>query len=185
MYVLLSLLLALPPLSLCSPICQTPPPPASYIPNITDCHQLIEDIFAISTMQHDEPILWSRSPSAFVRNRRLPYSFTDPLATSDCEFIVDALREGSEDTFPTNLVAEQAEKIVRKCMERGVDRAETVGAAAVGPKRVIVVVLMKKGWMRGMAGGGVIELNVTNVTLLGLGNYWGLGPSLIGEGQFR
>lgn len=177
-----SLLLATLPLSLTEPVCLNPPPAASYIPNLTDCLHLVDDIFAISALQDDEPILWSRSPSAFVRNRRLPYSFIDPSATSDCEFIVDTLREGSYDTFPTKLVAEKAEEIVEKCMKRGIDGAATIGAVVVGPERVIVVVLMRKGWMAESVSRGLTELNVTNVTLLRPGNFSALSPSLIGDG---
>lgn len=182
MFATISLLLATLPLSLCEPICQKPPPHASNIPNITDCHDLINDVYAASKLQGDEPILWSQSPSAFVRNRKLPYSFKSLFASSDCEFIVDALHEGSQDTFPTKLIGEAAEQIVQKCMEQGIDGAETVGAVAVGPKRAIVVVLTKKRWNRSNMSGGTFGLNMTNVTLLGPGIILGLSPSLIEDG---
>lgn len=181
MFATISLLLATLPLSLCEPICQKPPPPASDIPNITDCHDLINDIYAASKLQGDEPILWSQSPSAFVRNRKLPYSFKNLFASSDCEFIVDALHEGSQDTFPTKLIGEGAEQVVQKCMEQGIDGAETVGAVAVGPKRVIAIVLTKR-WSGSSMSGGTFELNMTNVTLLGPGIFSGLSPSLIEDG---
>ena len=134
-----TLLLATLPLSLTEPVCQRPPP--AYVANLTDCLHLVDDIFAISAVQDDEPVLGSRNPSAFVRNRRLPYSCTDPFETDDCEFIVEVLREGSYATFPTKLVAEQADQIVEKCMKRGIDGAATIGAVVVvGPERVVVVV---------------------------------------------
>lgn len=161
MFATLSLLLAALPLVLSDPICQNPPPPASFIPNLANCSHLVEWIYAISKLQDDEPILWSRSPTAFVRNRRLPYSFKDPLASSDCEFIVDVLRGGNQDTFPTKLVAEKAEAIVQKCMEQGIDGAETVGATAVGPKHVIAVVLARKRSMGDSLSQGLIGLNMS------------------------
>ena len=182
MFATISLLLATLPLSLCEPICQEPPPPTSDIPNITDCHDLINDIYAASKLQGDEPILWSESPSTFVKNRKLPYSFKNLFASSDCEFIVDALLEGSQDTFPTKLIGEGAEQIVQKCMELGIDGAETVGAVAVGPKRVIAVVLTKKGRNGSNMSGGTFELNMTNLTLLGPGIISGLSLSLIEDG---
>lgn len=89
------------------------------------------------------------------------------MPSSDCEFIVDALYEESQDTFPTRVVAQKAEEIFQKCIERGIDGAETVGAVAVGPKHVIAVILKKTGWMRNSESGGMYELNMTNVTLLG------------------
>ncbi len=178
----LSFLLAALPLLLSEPICSDPPPPPSYIPNLTHCHHLVDWIFAISKLQHDEPILWSRNPSAFVRNRKLPYYFTDPLASQDCVFIVDTLHEGDYDTFPTYLVAEQAENIVKKCMERGIDGAETVGAVAVGPKHVLAVILVREPSTRGSVGRERLELNMTNVTLMGTGNSSGLSPPFVEDG---
>lgn len=182
MLAILSFLLAALPLLLSEPICSDPPPPPSYIPNLTHCQHLVDWIFAISKLQDDEPILWSRNPSAFVRNRKLPYYFTDPLASRDCAFIVDALHEGDHDTFPTYLVAEQASNIVRKCMERGIDGAETVGAVAVGPKHVLAVILTREPLMRGNGGGDMLEINMTNVTLMGTGNFSGLSPPFVGDG---
>ena len=80
--------------------------------------------------------------------RKLPYSFnyTDPFGSkeNDCEFVVDAIVEGKEDVFPVKDVAIQGRKVVRKCMVEGVQGRETVGAEAVGPKRGIVVVLLKR-----------------------------------------
>lgn len=96
--------------------------------------------------------------------------------TNDCEFLVDALPTSSHDTdtFPTRLIAEAAERIVEKCMVEGIDGAETIGASAVGPKRVIVVILKKRGWN--------VQLNGTDVTLLKPGNFSGSIPSLIEDG---
>ena len=178
---ILSLLLVILPLSLSEPICQNPAPPASFIPNLVDCQNLVKDIVAASILQGDEPILWSRSPSALVRNRKLPYSFKSPFAHSDCEFVVDGHHEGDQDTFPTKLVAEKAEEIVNKCMERGIDGAETVGAVVVGPKRVIVVVLMRKERIRGGVGAEVLKL-VTNATMVGPGNFSAGSPPFIEDG---
>ena len=177
----LSLLLVIIPLSLSEPICQNPAPPASYIPNLVDCQDLVKAIFAASVLQGDEPILWSRSPSAFARSRKLPYSFKSPFASSDCEFIIDELHGGSQDTFPTKLVAEKAEEIVEKCMERGIDGTETVGAVTVGPKCVIAIVLMRKERMGGGVGAEVLELNMTNVTMVGPGNFSAGSPPFVEE----
>lgn len=181
-FAILTLLLVALPLLRSEPICQNPPPPASFIPNLANCTSLVDWIYAISGLQDDQPILWSRNPSSFVRNRRLPYSFKDPLESSDCEFIVDVLRGGSQDTFPTKLIAEKAGEIVEKCMERGIDGAETVGAAAVGPKLVIAVILMRKGWKGNSVSEGLVELNMRNVTLLRPGNFSGLDMSPIDVG---
>lgn len=113
-------------------------------------------------------------PNPLIRNRKLPYSFLDPLPSNDCEFVVDVLKgDGSLDVFPTKLVAEKAEEIVNWCMERGVDGAQTLGAVSVGPKKVLVVVMMRKGWGRG--GGGLVGL-------LGTGNSSGLLTSFVEDG---
>lgn len=92
------------------------------------------------------------------------------------------LHEGDEDTFPTKVVAEKAEELVEECLERGIDGAETVGAVAVGPRRVIAVVLMRKGARKDGVGRGTFELNMANVTRLGAGNFSGMSPSLIEDG---
>ena len=67
------------------------------------------------------------------------------------------------------------------CLERGVDGAETLGAASVGPKKVLFVVLIRKGWGRG-DGGSVGLLGTGNMTLLGGGNSSGLETSLVEDG---
>ena len=98
----------------------------------------------------------------------LPYHFTDPLATNDCEVVVDTLGgEEGEDTFPTMQVAQRARRVVRKCMVEGVDGRETLGAEAVGSKRVIVVVLSKK-IPDGLGGDGVGLNRTGGMLLLGL-----------------
>ncbi|KAL9073067.1 MAG: hypothetical protein Q9161_003121 [Pseudevernia consocians] len=127
-------------------VCLDPPPAPSLIPHLQDCYDVIQTIFALSESEHNEPLLWSRDPPAGVRSQTLPYSFTHPTATNDCEFIVDTItgKEGEEDTFQTIQVARRARDIVRKCMVRGVDGRASLGAGVVGPKRVIVVVLSRK-----------------------------------------
>ena len=169
-------------ISLAEPTCQIPLPLPASIPNLSDCHSLVFYIFAISLLQHDEPILWSRNPTSFPWHRKLPYHFRDPLPSNDCEFVVDALYERSEDIFPTKLIGEAAEDVVEKCLEQGIDGAETLGAVAVGPGHVITVMLKKKGWLRGSGGGALVALNVTNVALLRLGNSSELAPSTIEDG---
>ena len=165
-----------------TPICQNPPAAASSVPNLASCRDLVEDVFTAAQLDGNEPVLWSRNPSASVRHHKLPFSFTDPLGPSDCEFIVDELRQGSEDSFPTKLIAEKADELVLECLERGIRGAPTIGAVAVGPKRAIVVILTKN-WETGDGlGGGLLELNTTNVTLVGPGNLAGLRPDFVGDG---
>lgn len=178
MLVILFLFLGLLLPSLAGPICQDPPPEPTYIPNLDDCLSILSDIVTISTQQHHAPIIWSRDPSGFDR-QKLPYTFADFFSSNDCEFIVEALHDDSRDTFPTRLVAEAAEAIVQKCL---IDGTETLGAVTVGPKRVIAVVLSKRWWGRGDRDGRLGLLNVTNATLLGPGSHTGLISALIKEG---
>lgn len=175
MLVILLLFLALLLPSLAGPICQDPPPEPTFIPNLDDCINLLSDIMTISRQQHDAPIVWSRGPSGFDR-KRLPYSFADPLSSNDCEFIVEALYDDSQDTFPTRLIAEAAEAIVQKCM---IDGTETLGAVTVGPKRVVAVFLTKRWWERGGRDGRLGLLNVTNARLLRPGSHTWLNPALL------
>lgn len=186
MLAILSILLTAFPLSFTlshsEPMCQDPPPPASYIPNLSDCQHLVQVIFAASKLQDDEPILWSRHPSALVRNRKLPYTFAEPFASSDCEIIVDAIQEQSQDTFPTKLIGEKAEELVQKCMERGIEGAETLGAVAVGPALVLAVIVLRKVSNSGSGSGGVHGLNMVNATLLRPGNFSRISQSLVEDG---
>lgn len=103
---------------------------------------------------------------------------------NDCEFIVDTLpgKEEEEDTFPTLLVAQKARRIVRKCMVEGVEGRESLGAEAVGGKRVIVVVLAKRvpGVGEGEGGERLLALNSTGgmLELEGLNGSSGLVDGL-------
>ena len=107
----------------------------------------------------------------------MPFSFKGPQETNDCEFLVDGLTEGSQDTFPTSLVAQAAKAIVQKCMDEGVNGGEeTVGAVAVVPKRVFAVISKRIDWERGSRSGA---FNTTNIRLLGPGNVSGLSGSVI------
>lgn len=183
MLAILSILLTALPFSLSDhPICQDPPPGPPFIPTLSGCQNLVNDIFAISTMQHDEPILWSQHPPTSLRSRKLPYSFKDPFKSNDCEFVVASIVEGEDDVFPTRLIAEAADGIVESCMEEGIDGAETIGTDAVGPKGVIAVVLLKRLMERGGVSGGLHPLNVTNVQLSKPGNLSGLYSSLVEDG---
>lgn len=155
-------------LSSAEPVCLDPPPAPSSIPHLQDCYDVIQTIFALSESEHNEPLLWSRNPPAGVQSQKLPYSFTHPTATNDCEFIIDTLpgKEEEEDTFQTIQVAQRARKIVRKCMVRGVDGTESIGALVVGPKRLIVVVLSKRVPASRDGTGVVLGLNRTEGMLL-------------------
>ena len=162
MLTILSILLVVLPLCSSNIICQNPPPSSFYIPTLSDCQDLVNDIFAISIMQHDEPIHWSNHPSAVYRNRILPYSFLDPSYINDCEFVVAALEDSAQDIFPTKVVAEAARGVVESCLERGIGGAQTLGSHTVGPKGVIAVVMLK----RVIATGGVsAPLNLTDIQL--------------------
>lgn len=182
MLTILSLLLFALPLSLPEPLCQDPPPVPGFIPTLSDCQDLVNDIYAISTMQHDELILWSEHPTAMYRNRKLPYSFKDPFRSNDCEFIVTPVSHGEYDVFPTRLVAEGADGLVASCMEEGIHGAETVGAEIVGPKGVIAIVMLRRVTKTGGLSAGLHPLNVTNVRLSKPGSLSGLLASLVEDG---
>ncbi len=70
---------------------------------------------------------------------------------------------------------------MEKCLERGVDGAETLGAVAVGPGHVITVMLKKKGWLRGSGSAALVELNVTDAALARLGKSSKTAPSSVEE----
>lgn len=140
--ILLPTLLLLTPLTVAEAVCHKPPVPAAQLPTLSDCHELIADISAISTLEDDEPITWSRFPSPSPGNRNLPYSFEHPSADNDCRVLVDTLKdETKEDAFSISDVAEKAKDVVNKCLER---EAPTIGAEVVGPKRVMILLLLKK-----------------------------------------
>lgn len=93
---------------------------------------------------------------------------------NDCEFIIDTFagKDDEEDTFPTLLVAQRARRIVRKCMVGGVEGRESLGAESVGPKRVVVVVLVKRipGALGGLnRTGGMLEIALNGSSGLGDG----------------
>ena len=147
------LLLIMTSLSSGKPHCHIPPPPPDEIPTLSDCQDLLQEISAIATLEDNDPILWSRFPPAGLGSRKLPYPFADPRPSNDCEFVVDTLYKGEryEDTFSTGEVALAAKAIWKTCLEEGVEGGRTIGAEIVGPKRVIVVLLLKKSSVvRGM-----------------------------------
>ena len=182
MLTILSILLVALPISFPHPLCQNPPPVPRFIPTLSDCQNLVKDIYAISTMQHDEPILWSEHPSATYRSRKLPYSFKDLFDSNDCEFIVAPIDAGEYDVFPTRLVAEGANGLVESCMEQGIDGAATVGVELVGPKGVIALVMLKRLMKTGGPSRGLQPLNVTNVRLSKPDVLSGLLSSLVADG---
>ena len=182
MFAVLPILRTTLPFSLPEPLCQYPPAPPSVVPKLSDCQHLVSTILAISRLQHDEPIHWSHHPYASDRSRKLPYSFTEPHALNDCEFVVDALYEGAQDEFPTKLIGKAAGAIVENCMERGIGGAATLGAVAVGPEQVIVVVLIRKTWTRRGVSEGLVQLNVTNSGLSRPGSRLRRNSSLVQEG---
>ena len=149
-----------------NPLCHIPPPPPDQVPTLSDCQDLLQEITAIATLEDNDPILWSRFPPAGLGSRKLPYPFADPRPANDCEFVVDTLYKGEryEDTFSTGEVALAAKEILETCLQEGVEGVKTIGAQIVGPKRIIVVLLLKKSSInRGMWGSHVV--NVTNETV--------------------
>ena len=149
-----------------NPLCHIPPPPTDQIPTLSDCQDLLQEISAIATLEDNDPILWSRFPPAGGGSRKLPYPFADPRPSNDCEFVVDTLYKGEryEDTFSTGEVATVAKGVLETCLEAGVEGEKTIGAEIVGPKRIIVVLLLKKSSVnRGV--GGLHVMNGTSETV--------------------
>ena len=160
------LLLIMSSLSSGKPLCHIPLPPPDQIPTLSDCQDLLQEISAIATLEDNDPILWSRLPDAGLGSRKLPFPFADPRSSNDCEFVVDTLYKGDryEDTFSTGDVALAAKAVLETCLEEGVEGGKTIGAQIVGPKRVIVVLLLKKSAVApGMWGSQV--MNRTNETV--------------------
>ena len=87
------MIILLATLSRAEPVCQDPPTAASDMPDIEDCLGLVHLVQSISRFQHDDPILWSPRPGAGMRGRTLPYSFTDFLTASNCQFTVDTMND--------------------------------------------------------------------------------------------
>ena len=160
------LLLIMTSLSSANPLCHIPPPPPNEIPTLSDCQDLLQEISAIATLEDNDPILWSRFPPAGVGSRKLPYPFADPRPANDCEFVVDTLYKGEryEDTFSTGEVALAAKAVLETCLEEGVEGEKTIGAQIVGPKRIIVVLLLKKSSVN-LGVGGLHVMNGTNGTV--------------------
>ena len=144
------------------PLCHIPPPPPDQIPTLSDCQDLLQEISAIATLEDNDPLVWSRFPPAGLGSRKLPFPFADPRPSNDCEFVVDTLYKGDryEDTFSTGDVALAAKGVLETCLEEGVEGGKTIGAQIVGPKRIIVVLLLKKS----SSVGGVRGLHVLNGT---------------------
>ena len=160
------LILIMTSLSSGVPHCHIPPPPPDQIPTLSDCHDVLQEISTIATLEDNDPVLWSRFPPAGVGSRKIPFPFADPRPSNDCEFVVDALYKGEryEDTFSTAQVALAAKGILETCLQEGVEGEKTIGAQIVGPKRIIVVLLLKKSSViRGV--GGLHVMNGTNGTV--------------------
>lgn len=175
---ILSILLTIFPLSRSLPRCQNPPPARSLLPSLSDCRNLVHAIWAIGEAEEDADILWARHPSIFYRNHKLPWVFRGNHPSSDCEFVVDAVRDNEYDRFPTWKVADAADAIVEECLGRGIGGIQTLGGAYVGSKGVITIILVKRD-VRGGVNEGLIHLNMTNVTLIGPGRPLGSLPSRV------
>lgn len=167
------ILLTIIPLSRSLPRCQNPPPARGLLPSLSDCRNLVDAIWGIGEAEEDADILWARHPSIFYRNHQLPWVFRGNHPSSDCEFVIDAVRNNEYDRFPTWEVADAANAIVEECLGRGIGGIQTLGGAYVGPKGVITIILVKRD-VRGGVSEGLVDLNMTNVTLIGPGRP--LGP---------
>ena len=125
-------------------VCDKSPPPFEQIPRLQDCYDLIDDIFAISKLEDDEKITWSHTPQTMLGTRKLPFHFTAPSVNNDCQFLVDSFKEDQEDMFSIYDVGLTAREVVKSCLEPKAGGVETIGAEVVGPKKVMVVVLLRK-----------------------------------------
>ena len=180
MLAILSILLVALPFSLSDPLCQDPPPRPTDLPIYSECQVLVNAIFAIADQQHDAPILWSENPSATIRSRQLPHSYTFPLLLNNCEFVVGTIQDDEDDIFPTRLIAAAAGRIATLCLDQR--QPKTIGAELVGPKGVIAVAMRKRPVNGERVSGGLDLLNVTNVRLSKPGSLSGLPSSLVEDG---
>lgn len=178
---ILSILLTIFPLSRSFPRCQNPPPARALLPSLSDCRNLVNAIWAIGEVEEDADILWSRHPSIFYRNHQLPWVFRGNHPSSDCEFVVDTIRDNEYDRFPTWMVAEAAHAIVEECIARGIRGIQTLGGTYIEPKEVITVIVGKRNVGGGMRE-GLVHLNLTNVTLTRPGRLLGPLSSTVEEG---
>lgn len=142
--IVLALLPILAHMAFAKVICYKSPTSPSQIPDLTDCHELIEDIFAISKLEGDEQFRWSRKPNLGPGSRKLPYAFTAPSMNNDCEILVDTMKDDQEDMVSAYAVGLTARDIVRFCLEPKAGKGATIGAGAIGKKRVLVVALLKR-----------------------------------------
>ena len=124
-------------------VCDKTPPPSEQIPRLQDCNDLIEDIFTISKLEDDEKITWSHNPTTGLGSRKLPFHFIAPSVNNDCMILVDSFKEDQEDTFSLHDVGVTASEVVKTCLEGKPGGVETIGAQIIGPKRVMVVVLLR------------------------------------------
>ena len=178
---ILSILLTIFPLSRSLPLCQNPPPARSLLPSLSDCRNLVNAIWAIGEAEEDADILWSRHPSIFYRNHKLPLAFRGNHPSSDCKLVIDTVRDNEYDRFPTWKVADAADAVVEECLGRGIRGIQTLGGAYVGPKGVITITLVKRD-VRGAVSEGLVYLNMTNATLIGPGRPVGSLPSRVEKG---
>lgn len=153
------------PLSRSLPRCQNPPPARGLLPSLGDCRNLVDVIWAIGEAEENADILWARHPSIFYRNHQLPWVFRGYYPSSDCEFVVDTVRDHEYDRFPTWEIADAAGAIVEECMVQGIGGIPTLGSAHVGPKGVITINLVKRN-NRSRVSEGMVHLNMANVTLV-------------------
>ena len=142
---LISLLLSLLPACLIAQaICSTPPPPADQLPRTADCRELIEDLSAISQLEDNEKVQWSREPAERPGTRQLPYRFSTPSVNNDCEILVDTLKESGGDVFSVHNVSVIAADVVNTCLEPGEGKEASIGAEVIGKTRSVAVFVLKK-----------------------------------------
>ena len=139
------LLTILARVALAKVVCHNPPPPQNDIPSLNDCHEHIEDLFAVSKLEDDERYFWSRDPPTGPGNRKLPYYFNTPTSQNDCQILVDTVKkDDAEDEFSIYDVGLTARDVVRTCLDVKEGEEASIGAEIVGPKRAMVVVLLRK-----------------------------------------
>ena len=152
-------------------------------PPLSQCEVLVNAIFAIADQQHDAPILWSEHPSAAHRSRQLPhaYNFLYVLRTVNSSSN-GTTQDGEDNIFPTRLIAGAVNRIVARCLDRGIVEPPTIGAELVGPRGVIAVALRKRIVNGEWVSGGLHTLNLTIVRLSEPGGPSGVPSSLVEDG---
>ena len=114
------------------------------MPDVKDCLDLVESVQAISEMQQNEPISWSRRPRAGMRSRALPYPLADLFVSRICQLTIDIADESNENTFPIGVIANVAMEIIEDYMLGEEAETPTTSAEIAGSRRFIFVIVEKR-----------------------------------------